>query len=231
MTALKVILYHTFPLKPFAPRVPFPISFAQTFKIPGKRHLDFLLIHPPLLASRLPSITTFFTHIHEILNILLSSLSTALNLPPNASLTDVHRCNAPSSDILRLLHYIPQPFSETGVPQVPHTDLGSLTLLFANSPGLQVLPSRSTKWESVVPKKHCALVNIGDGMYLSTSAYSLFLSKSLDSSSQLKTMMVIEASALMLRTLLRAHYANGRPVALLPPPRQPRSRAGYEGEV
>lgn len=182
--ALKVTLYHTFPLKPFALCVLFPISFAQTLKIPGKRHLDSLLKHPPLLASQLPSITTFFARIHEILNILLSSLSTALNLPPNASLTDVHRCNAPSTDILRLLHYVPQPFSETGVPQVSHTDLGSLTLLFANSPGLQVLPSRSTKWESVVPKKNCAVVNIGDGTCLSRSTFSLSRSENRDSSPQ-----------------------------------------------
>lgn len=46
-----------------------------------------------------------------------------------------------------------------------------------------------------------------------------------------RIMMVVEASALMLGALFRAHYAHGRPVAFLPPPRQPTSRAGYEGEV
>ena len=143
--------------------LPFPISFTQFPQIPGKSHLDPSLARPPLLASRLPSLTAFLTQTHRIFALLLSSLSSSLGLPSNASLANLHRDNAPSPDILRLLHYLPQPPSETGAPQAAHTDLGSLTLLFTKTPGLQVLPPHSCDWASVVPKPGCAIVNIGDG--------------------------------------------------------------------
>ena len=71
--------------------------------------------------------------------------------------------DASSPDILRLLHYITQPEFETGSPQVAHTDLGSLTLLFTNSPGLQVWQPQHREWVFVNPKTNCAIVNIGDG--------------------------------------------------------------------
>ena len=142
------------------------MPFIEHLKIPGKTHLDFSLARPSLLTSRLPSIPPFYPQTHQTLALLLSSLSSSLKLPPNASLADLHRGDAPSPDILRLLHYIAQPVSNTGVPQTPHTDLGSLTLLFTKTPGLQVLLPHSTDWAFVVPKRGCAVVNIGDGMSL-----------------------------------------------------------------
>lgn len=151
--------------------MPFLIPLIQHLQIPGKAHLDFSFARPSLLTYRLPSITTFFTQTHQILALILSSLSSSLKLPPNASLTDLHRIDASSPDILRLLHYIAQPVSNTGVPQTPHTDLGSLTLLFTKTPGLQVLHPHSTEWAFVVPKRGCTVVNIGDGMSLQRPAF------------------------------------------------------------
>ena len=87
----------------------------------------------------------------------------SLGLPSNASLTDLHRINVSSPDILRLLHYVAQPDSELGTPQVAHTDLGSLTLLFSKSPGLQIMSPKSKEWAFVDPKPNCAIVNVGDG--------------------------------------------------------------------
>ena len=146
----------------------YPYSF---LKIPGKAKPESFSARPSPLASRRLVLTTFFTQAQNILALLLSSLSSSLNLPPNASLTNLHRDNVPSSDILRLLHYLPQPLSETGAPQAPHTDLGSLTLLFTKSPGLQVLHPYSTHWAPVDPMPNCAIVNIGDGMSLPTSRF------------------------------------------------------------
>ena len=96
-----------------------------------------------------------------MLALILSSLSSSLDLTSECSLTNLHRSNAPSPDILRLLHYIAQPELEIGSPQVAHTDLGSLTLLFTKSPGLQVW--QHSDWAFVVPKTNCAIINIGDG--------------------------------------------------------------------
>ncbi|KAL8960909.1 MAG: hypothetical protein Q9193_002462 [Seirophora villosa] len=133
-------------------------------RLERKRHLDPALLQPSPLTTRLPTLTSFFDHTHKLLALLLSSLCNSLGPTSNVRLTDFHRTHAPSPDILRLLHYIAQPSSETGFPQAPHTDLGSLTMLFVDLPGLQVIPAHGTEWAYVLPKPKCAIVNIGDGM-------------------------------------------------------------------
>ena len=135
------------------------------FQIPGKLHLGGPFPRPSVMLRYLPSLTIFLTQIHRILALLLSSLSSSLELPRHASFTEFHRVNASSPDILRLLHYPAQPHDEKGTPQAAHTDLGSLTLLFTKSLGLQVLPPDSTQWTFVVPKPDCAVINIGDGTF------------------------------------------------------------------
>ena len=42
-----------------------------------------------------------------------------------------------------------------------HTDVGSLTLLFASSTGLEVLVG-DDEWVSVPPRERCIIVNVGD---------------------------------------------------------------------
>ncbi|MCJ1286662.1 hypothetical protein MMC26_006008 [Xylographa opegraphella] len=152
----------------------------ESYAIPGKAHLNFSFARPSVLTRRLPSLIAFFSQTHQILALLLSSLSSSLKLPPHAWLTNLHRSGASSSDILRLLHYLPQPSSETGVPQTPHTDLGSLSLLFSKIPGLQVMPPRSTNWAYVVPKKYCAIVNIGDGRAMEERYSIVYLQRAED---------------------------------------------------
>ncbi|KAL8638355.1 MAG: hypothetical protein Q9228_004490 [Teloschistes exilis] len=116
------------------------------------------------VAREFPSLKECFIHIRQVLLLLLQSLSTSLGLPADVNLTGVHRSHIPSPDIVRLLHYIAQPARETGIPQAAHTDLGSLTMLFATSPGLQILNSRTTEWEYILPKPDCAIINVGDRM-------------------------------------------------------------------
>ena len=132
-------------------------------KIPGKAVSNPSFRDSTLLTSRLHSLSTFCAQSREILALLLSSLSDSLGLSLDTSLVHLHRVNAPSMDILRLLHYTAQPSSETGAPQAPHTDLGSLTLLFATSPGFQIKPPNSEEWASVRVEAGCAVVNVGDG--------------------------------------------------------------------
>ena len=106
---------------------------------------------------------------HRVLDQLLRSLSSSLQLPPENALTNFHREQSPSPDIVRFLKYHAQPHNEQGYPQAPHTDLGSLTILFAHTPGLQVLRSASSDWAYVLPKPGHAIVNIGDGLTLLTN--------------------------------------------------------------
>ncbi|KAL8803832.1 MAG: hypothetical protein Q9200_006059 [Gallowayella weberi] len=129
----------------------------------------------PLLANKFTCLTEIFTHIRQILLLLLRSLSASLNLPADADLTNVHRVHVPSPDVFRLLHYTEQPTGETGIPQAAHTDLGSLTMLFARSPGLQILNPRNKQWEYILPKPDCVIINVGDGMIVFFDTLSVTL--------------------------------------------------------
>lgn len=145
------------------------------------------------MTSRLPLLETFAAAAAAATTTILASLSTSLDLP-GRRLEAHHRPGAPSPDMLRLLRYAAQPRDERGAPQVAHTDLGSLTVLFAGSPGLQrwrrqrTTTRRTTRgrrerragsggalespppspseeaWEFVEPREGCAVVNVGDGV-------------------------------------------------------------------
>ncbi|KAL8799655.1 MAG: hypothetical protein Q9182_005725 [Xanthomendoza sp. 2 TL-2023] len=140
----------------------------ESFAIPGKRSLDPSLVQLPLLANKFTTLTGIFTHIRQILLLLLRSLSASLNLPADADLSNFHRVDVSSPDVFRLLHYTEQPTGETGIPQAAHTDLGSLTMLFARSPGLQIHNPRNKQWEYILPKSGCAIINVGDGLTMLT---------------------------------------------------------------
>lgn len=127
------------------------------------------------MDSNLSLLQAFTTEITAATNTILSCLSTALGMPVGKGLEAHHRPLAPSPDMLRLLRYAPQPADERGAPQVAHTDLGSLTILFAGSPGLQRWSPHTrngadqsdedeVQWEFIMPREGCAVVNVGDGL-------------------------------------------------------------------
>ena len=144
-------------------------SSLSLFQIPGKIKVDPSFRRPSLLTDHLATLETFTSTTHRVLNLLLQSLSSSLQLPPDSALINLHREQSPSPDIVRLLKYHAQPPNEQGYPQAPHTDLGSLTILFTHSPGLQVLRSSSSDWAYVLPKPGHAIANIGDGLTLLTN--------------------------------------------------------------
>lgn len=98
-----------------------------------------------------------------------ASLSRALGLDIGQRFEDFHRADQPSPCLLRMLKYHPQAMEERGSPQTPHTDLGSLTILFTEQPGLQVLPKGAPDWSFVEPRAGHAIVNIGDGLSMMTN--------------------------------------------------------------
>jgi isopenicillin N synthase-like dioxygenase len=127
---------------------------------------------PCPLATARETIKDFIASCHDVATVIFASLSASLDLPPGAGIDKYHRFSDPSPDILRLLKYRAIDAEDTyRVPQTPHTDLGSLTLLFTCTPGLQVL-SRSAgndKWKFVEPKEGHVVVNIGDALTLMTN--------------------------------------------------------------
>lgn len=76
---------------------------------------------------------------------------------------------AASHDIIRLLRYEKDASPDAlRVPQAAHTDLGSLTFLFTDTPRLQARSRDGTEWEYLMPKENCAIVNLGDAMSIWT---------------------------------------------------------------
>ncbi|KAL9082734.1 MAG: hypothetical protein Q9165_008802 [Trypethelium subeluteriae] len=124
---------------------------------------------PPKMDEDMSLLGEYFSKMLTATGAIHSSLSRALKLPVGQRFEDFHRPDQPSPCLLRLLKYHPQPIDERGPPQTPHTDLGSLTILFTKQPGLQVLPKGAQEWTFVEPKVGHAIVNIGDGMSMMTN--------------------------------------------------------------
>ena len=105
--------------------------------------------------------------------IIFRTLSNALSLEPHERFESFHRPSHPSPDIVRLLKYHEHRMSvgEPYIPQVPHTDLGSLTFLFATSPGLQILRPDVDEWAYVQPRACHAVVNLGDALAMLTGSF------------------------------------------------------------
>jgi len=102
---------------------------------------------------------------HEIVLVILQALSANLVLGSQA-LPDLHRLMAPSGDQLRFTKSTLYPTGKECSPDVAlgaHTDFGSVTILFNQLWGLQVL-APSGEWLYVRPLLGHAIVNLGDSM-------------------------------------------------------------------
>ena len=117
---------------------------------------------PPVVDLHMPSLHKLTLAISAAVSAILHALSSSLELQPQESIQDTHRTHLPSPDLIRLLKYHAQPLLERGSSHVPHTDLGSMTLLFTKQYGLQILGSKSQEWEYVQPRAGYAIVNIAD---------------------------------------------------------------------
>lgn len=89
-----------------------------------------------------------------------------MNLPPKF-FKDAHHNSKNPGHTLRFIHYpalAEQPSPEC-VRQHPHTDWGSLTLLFAGSEGLEV-KSPAGDWTKAPLIPDTVLVNVGDALQI-----------------------------------------------------------------
>lgn len=115
---------------------------------------------------------TFISEVHDYTQCILSVLSEALELPYN--LRDCHRKDKPSSANMAMLKYLPWSSNDEKVGNMAHTDMGTLTVVFTQSEGLQALlpgSSGTDEWSYIPPRPGHAVVNVGDSLrFLSKGA-------------------------------------------------------------
>lgn len=131
----------------------------------------------------MPSLKQLNTKCLSLARSILNILSDDLLLPEHSTSTleYLHGLSqsipeGSSMNIVRLLKYPCSADVAFHIPQAPHTDIGSLTFLFADTPGLQILPPGSREWLYVQPRPGMILVHVGDVLnILSNSRYQNIL--------------------------------------------------------
>ena len=119
---------------------------------------------PSILENEIPTFEAFIASSNIITKTMLSCLSNALSLKGSDRFEASHRNDHKSNTTLAMFRYIPTTLSENCVGHQKHTDIGSLTLLFSEQWGLQVMPPASSTWEFVAPRLGHAVINVGDSL-------------------------------------------------------------------
>lgn len=127
-----------------------------------RRHYKSL--SPSVIQKHLSALQELCATVSEAVCLIFSSLSTSLQLKSEHRLEEMHRMTVQDLDIIRLLKYRDRVAGESGPSHAPHTDLGSLTFLFSERPGLQLKRPQSDLWENVEPRAGYAVVNVGDSL-------------------------------------------------------------------
>ncbi|KAF5648639.1 gibberellin 20-oxidase [Fusarium sp. NRRL 52700] len=116
------------------------------------------------LASTLPAlfkragtlIPDYVALCERLVDVLLDCYSQALGVP--GQFLRYHDHEKSSETILAMLSYPGK------LTHQKHTDLGSLTILFSDEWGLQVVEPSSGNWEWVEPREKDAVINVGDAL-------------------------------------------------------------------
>ena len=124
--------------------------------------------NPQILNTNRANFKSFIDRGHALCELISSHLDKHLGLPPD-TLASHQRLTEPSSNQVRLIKSPPQCEGDRRTSFLPHTDLGSITVLFNVLGGLQILPpglpmDSQTGWQFVAPQKGCAIINMGDAM-------------------------------------------------------------------
>jgi hypothetical protein len=159
---------------------------------------------PPLLDEQMYQIEEFELACHKISNTLLSALSSALISTKSVTFESFHRLHEPSTTTLAMLKYPPiSTLDEDQTGHMAHTDVGSLTLLFTTSPGLQVFRDSTSSWIPVIPRPGSLIVNVGDTLsFLSSGKLKSCLHRVRSPLSQCARFSL----AFFLRPELTAHF-------------------------
>ncbi|KAF6789070.1 hypothetical protein CSOJ01_14859 [Colletotrichum sojae] len=96
--------------------------------------------------------------------LLLTRISEALGLSEDLAFQQYHRKDAVCPTALGLLKYTLAEVEPDKVGQIAHSDAGSLSIVFTEVAGLQVLKPKEETWYYIAPKPGHAVVNVGDAL-------------------------------------------------------------------
>lgn len=121
---------------------------------------------PQAAGNHLDLFDRFIRASDTITKTLLARLSDSFGLSAGSRFEDKHRVGEDSRTTLVLFRYPKQALAEAdaGVGHNKHTDIGTLTLLFSEQWGLQVLSPETSEWSFVAPKADHAVINVGDSL-------------------------------------------------------------------
>ncbi|OGM48317.1 hypothetical protein ABOM_002225 [Aspergillus bombycis] len=119
---------------------------------------------PQTAKDNLELFDRFIRAADTITTTILARLSDVFNLCSGSRFEDKHRPGGKSQSTLALFRYPKQDVQDNKVGHNKHTDIGTLTLLFSEQWGLQVLSPETSEWNFVAPKRDHAVVNVGDSL-------------------------------------------------------------------
>ena len=125
---------------------------------------------PKLFSDHQDFLASLVQQLHRIARVILEQSALQLGLVPH-TFTELQ--SGPTSSVLRIMHNAPRSPEQENF--FAHTDSGSVTVLFNQLGGLQILPSADAcerknagapedAWHWVRPRADCAVVNLGDTM-------------------------------------------------------------------
>lgn len=85
-----------------------------------------------------------------------------MGMDGSKNLVEYHQSDLISGTTLEVLKYLPYSAESEKVGHLPHTDIGSLSTVFADVGGLQVFHPIKKTWIFIEPKPGHAVCNIGD---------------------------------------------------------------------
>lgn len=129
--------------------------------------------YPSILLAQKAVVRAFNYNAHTCGLAVLKALEQGLSLSPS-QLTELHNFDLPAEDHLRMTRTLPSELKEISTNLPPHTDFGSVTVLFNWLGGLQIEstdPENKGQWVYVKPIPGHAIINLGDAMVVFTNGH------------------------------------------------------------
>ena len=125
-----------------------------------------------VIADNWDLVTRLAERCHGIAETILLKMCTAFNPAEAKAMIDFHDPAAITNSLLGFNKIPHAPPEEQNIGHGAHTDIGSLTVLFAPTPGLQVMDPELGDWVDMPPRPWHAVINVGDSLkYMSRGKF------------------------------------------------------------